>query len=139
MSDFVLQALEFGVLGLCAVTLLMVWKIIHTEQGRDGNPRNSILRAAYSFMFFSFTLAILNGYVQIQEPEGRIESSEEIANLQATLRDREDQLLRIRSAASPILNARSNILSRLPEGAARDTLRDLVESLRAVLSEDNFP
>lgn len=50
MTDFVLRALEFGVLGLCAITLLLVWRIIKTEQGREGQPRQGILQACYVFM-----------------------------------------------------------------------------------------
>jgi hypothetical protein len=136
MTDFALKALEFGVLGLCAITLLMVWRIISAEQGREGSPRNGILQAAYFFMAFSISLALINGYVQLQEPAGDADSTADVMELQARLRQREDQLLQIRSAAGPILNARTNILDRLPPGPARDTLQDLVESLRTVLSDE---
>ena len=136
MSDLILQALEFGVLGLCAITLVLVWRIINSEQNRENAPRKSILHAAYFFMMFSFTLALINGYVQLQQPITNDGAEEIQAQLQSELRQREDQLLQIRSAANPILNARSNILDRLPSGSERDTLMDLIESLRTVLNED---
>jgi hypothetical protein len=61
MSDFVLQVLEFGVLGLCALTLILVWRVLQAEQERDGDPRPAMIRASYMFMSFAVALAILNG------------------------------------------------------------------------------
>jgi hypothetical protein len=133
MTDFILKALEFGVLGLCAITLLLVWRILQKEQNREGFPRKGILQASYIFMGFCFALAVLNGYVQLKEREIPKDVTEKVISLQNQLRESEDKLLRIRSAAGPILNARSNVLDRLPPGPERNTLLDLVNSLRTVL------
>jgi hypothetical protein len=133
MSEFALKTLEFGVLGLCAITLILVWRLILAEQRREGNPRGGILQASYVFMAFCLALALLNGYVQLRETELPGNATQQIELLESQLRQSQDKLLEIRSAAEPILFARSNILDRLPPGPERDTLRDLVNSLRAVL------
>lgn len=133
MTDFAFKALEFGVLGLCAITLLLVSGVLRAEQKREGYPRKGILQASYVFMAFSLALALLNGYVQLREREVPTDRTEMVVALEAKLRVNEDKLLQIRSAASPILNARSNILQRLPPGPERDTLQNLVSSLRETL------
>lgn len=133
MADFVLKALGFGVLGLCAITLLLVWRVLQAEQGREGEPRKGILTASYVFMAFSLALAVLNGYVQLREREVPADTAETIEALKAELRVNEDKLLQIRSAATPILSARSNILRGLPPGPERDTLLTLINSLRETL------
>ena len=133
MTDFALKALEFGVLGLCAITLILVWRILDTEQKRVGHPRNRILHASYFFMAFSFALAVLNGYVQLQEREVPSDVAKRLAAVEAELRIKDDKLLQIRSAAGPILSARSDIVSGLPPGPERDTLLTLVNALRDTL------
>lgn len=67
-SEFVLQALEFGVLGLCAVTLILIWRLLVNEQSRSAEPRKGILQGAYVFMAFSILLALINAYVQLSTP-----------------------------------------------------------------------
>jgi hypothetical protein len=62
-----LKALEFGVIGLCLITLVIVWKIIKSEQIREAEPRKAILSAAYTFMVFSITLVVINTYIQLTE------------------------------------------------------------------------
>jgi hypothetical protein len=133
MSALALKALEFGVLGLCAVTLILVWRVLQAEQKRKGAPRKGILQASYVFMSFCLALALLNGYVQLREKGVPAEASEKIELLETELRAKEDKLLQIRSAAEPILSARSNILGGLPPGPERSTLLTLVESLRETL------
>ncbi|MGH9904515.1 MAG: hypothetical protein ACRD8U_02895 [Pyrinomonadaceae bacterium] len=127
-----LKALEFGVLGLCAITLILVWRVLQAEQNREGYPRKGILQASYVFMVFSLALAVLNGYVQLREREGP--KGAEFKMLEAKLRANEDKLLQIRSAAAPILEARVNLLGGIPPGAERDTLLTLVNSLEKNLS-----
>ena len=133
MTDFALKALEFGVLGLCAITLILVWRVLQAEQKREGYPRKAILQASYVFMVFSLALAILNGYVQLQEREVPADEAKRVERLEADLRAKEDKLLQIRSAAAPILHARSNILLELPPGPERNTLLTLVNTLQEIL------
>ena len=78
MTDFALKALEFGVLGLCAITLLLVYGVLLAEQKREGHPRKDILRASYVFMAFSLALAVLNGYVQLREREVPVGTAKQI-------------------------------------------------------------
>lgn len=67
MSNFILRALEYGVLGLCAITLCLVWRIIDAEGKREGEPRKGMLGACYVFMGFCLSLVVLNVFVQLQE------------------------------------------------------------------------
>ena len=133
MTDFALKALEFGVLGLCAITLILVWRVLDTEQKREGYPRKGILQASYIFMAFSLALALLNGYVQLQDRDVSLVAAEKVELLEAELRVKEDKLLQIRSAAAPILFARGDILGGLPAGPERDTLLTLVNALQETL------
>ena len=133
MTDFALKALEYGVLGLCAITLILVWRMLRAEQGREGPPRPGVLRSAYVFMGFCLLLAILNGFVQLRESEVPEGAQAEIGTLAGDVRTCEDKLLAIRSAAHPILSARVSIIDRLDPGPERDTLKILVESLREAL------
>lgn len=66
-ANMVLKALEYGVLGLCAITLVFVAAIIRAEQARDGYPRKGIVTMSIAFMAFSLALAGINAYVQLQE------------------------------------------------------------------------
>lgn len=75
-ANFALQALEYGVLGLCAITLVLVVSIIRTEQKRDGYPRRGIIQLCLAFMVFSILLAGLNSYVQLQERTSPVEETE---------------------------------------------------------------
>ncbi len=84
-------------------------------------------------MGFCFALAVLNGYVQLTEREIPKDLTEKIASLQDQLDKSEKKLLVIKSAANPILNARGNIVDRLPPSAERDTVLDLLKELRLVL------
>lgn len=133
MTDFALRTLEFGVLGLCATTLILVWRVLQSEQKREGAPRRGILQASYVFMAFSLALALLNGYVQLHEREIPAGEAGNVRALRAELRVKEDKLLQIRSAAAPILFARGNILAGLPPGPERDTLLALVNALNETL------
>jgi hypothetical protein len=66
-SDFILKALNYGVIGFCAVCLVFVARILSIEQKRDGYPRQGIVRLALAFMVFCFALAGLNAYLQVHD------------------------------------------------------------------------
>jgi hypothetical protein len=66
-SDFVLKALNYGVIGLCAIILVATWQVLQTEQKRIGPPRRGIVRFALSFMVFCSALAGLSAYVQVSQ------------------------------------------------------------------------
>jgi hypothetical protein len=65
--DFVLKALNYGVLGLCAIILVATWHVLQTEQKRIGPPRRGVVRFALSFMVFCSALAGLSAYVQVSQ------------------------------------------------------------------------
>lgn len=76
-TDLVLKALSYGVIGLCAVILIATWRVLQTEQKREGSPRKGILQFATYFMAFCAFLAGLSAYVQIsQANSGRAASSQ---------------------------------------------------------------
>jgi hypothetical protein len=72
-SDFILKALNYGVIGFSAVCLVVVARILSIEQKREGYPRQGIIKLCISFMVFCFALAGLSAYLQIQD-EKKFES-----------------------------------------------------------------
>jgi hypothetical protein len=66
-EDFVLKALNYGVIGLSAVMLIVTARVLAVEQKRDGYPRQGIVRLASLFMFFCLCLAGLSTYTQIHD------------------------------------------------------------------------
>jgi hypothetical protein len=84
VSDFVLKALDYGVLGLCAITLLLVVAIIRAEQNREGYPRKGIIHLSFAFMALCLALASINGYVQIRELAFRAEKTTALQSKLAT-------------------------------------------------------
>jgi len=82
-----LKALDYGVLGLCAIMIIVAWRIIRQEQQRKGYPRKGILRFASGFMIFCFLLACLNAWVQIKEKSISPMQSEEINRYKIKLAD----------------------------------------------------
>jgi hypothetical protein len=69
MYDFIIKALEFGVLGLCAVMLVFTLLAIYREQKRTDTPRKGIIWWSIAFMGFCILLAVLNSYVQLSEKQ----------------------------------------------------------------------
>jgi len=119
METFALKALQYGVLGLCAIMLIATWRIIVTEQKRDGAPRKIILRFSALFMAFCVILAGVNGYVELAEGQQS--------------RSAKERLALIRSAAMPLLNARVPTIESLPESPQKQQLlvfqRELLKAL----------
>lgn len=67
MMDFILKALQFGVLGLCAVMLVLAWRIIEREQLRVGHVRRGVIILATLYMFFCVVLGGLSAWVQLRD------------------------------------------------------------------------
>jgi hypothetical protein len=65
--DWIIKALNYGVAGLCAVIIVFTWRVIQSEQRRQGAPRKGILQFATAFMIFCALLAGLSAYVQVTE------------------------------------------------------------------------
>lgn len=61
------EILSYGALGLCAITLILVWGLLRAEQRRQGDPRSGVLTACYVFMAFSVLVACLAVYLQLRE------------------------------------------------------------------------
>ena len=94
MANFVLRALEYGVLGLCAITLILVVGIIRTEQNRDGYPRRGIVHLSFAFMAFSVALAAINGFVQLRERGAEVKDTKALqAELDAASQEISDYKL----------------------------------------------
>lgn len=78
----VIQALQYGVLGLCMIMLILTYQIILTEQRRSV-PRLSIMRFAGVFMIFCSILAVINGLVQAAEFRTRASTQVEESKIDA--------------------------------------------------------
>ena len=98
MSDLVVKALAYGVLGLCAICLVATLAILRREQSRAGSPRRGIVRLAAGFMVFSFALAGLGSYVQLTEQRGIKDSTARSAQLDEQIRALNKQIEVMRSA-----------------------------------------
>ncbi len=152
MGSFVLKALDYGVLGLCAVMVVVAARVIYQEQSREGSPRTALLKYVYSFMVFCLLLAGLNAYVQLsQRPDATDELTHlkaEIARLSADVQAKDSQLVAkdkeiaardsdlrtIKLAANPILRLRQGLIEQLPTSAPeKKALGDCVEELKKLL------
>jgi len=91
--SFILKALSFGVLGLCAVMLTAAWRVLVREQSRESEPRKGILRFTLAFMGFCVLLAILGAYVQLQQLHATKETP---ARLQETTERLQDVTFKLR-------------------------------------------
>ena len=134
IHNSVIQILEFGVLGLCAIMLIAAWRILYNEQKREGEPRTGIMRFTLLFMGFCLVLAVLNSWVQLSGGGSDEEFQSQIQTLESQLQEERDKLLRIRSAAEPLLNVRGSIINQLPDSLHQKTvLADLLSELRSIL------
>jgi hypothetical protein len=75
-TDFVLKALNYGVIGLSAVMLVAAWRVLQKEQAREGYPRQGIVRLTIGFMLFCCFLAVLGTYVQVHKENSMNAASE---------------------------------------------------------------
>ena len=123
--EFIVKALGFGVLGLCAIMLVATWRIVLAEQRREGEPRTGIIRVSYVFMSSCLALAGLNAWVQLNSPD---------KELQTQLKEERAKLDRVRAAALPLLNVRGDVIGQLPDDLPqKDTLNRLLSELRVIL------
>lgn len=88
-SDFVLKALDYGVLGLCAVMLIASWRILSKEQARKESPRRGVMIFTAIFMAFCVILAGVNAYVQLNEAAPPLISKTDLEILKDKLTDYE--------------------------------------------------
>lgn len=126
MPDFVIKSLDYGVLGMCAVMLIVTWRIIDREQSRDGSPRIGILRIAWSFMGFCLILGGLNTYIQIAQAKHKFEHEERLRHDAAVT-----SLETLRNVARPLLNTRGLLVNQLPDDLPqKEVLTSLLEELK---------
>ena len=153
MPAFVLQALSFGVLGLCGVMLLALARVIYLEQQHTGQPRPQVLKLAYGFMSFCLALAVVNAYVQLHP----IESPEQIKADQAKLdsvinalqadkkelseklRADDDRLHGIQSAMAPLLKVKGGALDELPDSSTKTVLVTVKNEIQKALDTYDPP
>jgi len=133
MSEFVIKALNYGVLGLCAVMLVAVLRVLSAEQNRTGDPRPGIIKFATLFMVFCLALAVVNGYVQLTE-----RSSGQATKLQARVTDYAHRLDQERYRLNEILgllgdNLQSQIDSTDPSEKVK--LKATINRLRTAAQE----
>src|SRR6266403_5217329 len=84
-EDFILKALNYGVIGLSAVMLVVTSRVLAAEQKREGYPRQGIVRLASLFMFFCLCLAGLSTYAQIRDQRSFTSLKDENSKLSGRL------------------------------------------------------
>lgn len=72
--DFILKALSYGVIGLCAVMLLAAWRVLVREQARNGQPRKGIIQFTIIFMGFCVFLVLISTLLQIKQQDKRLDA-----------------------------------------------------------------
>ena len=126
-QKFMIAYLNYGVLGLCAIMLILVARTLRIEQARD-KPRREITRLASIYMSFCLLLAILNAYVQISQPKI---SEEEYRKAMSSL-----EILRVRVADA--VTAKGAWVGTLNENdPARKALEDLDKLLGSAAKEES--
>ena len=103
MTDMLVQTLDYGVLGLCALMVVFAARVIYVEQKRDQQPRPGLMRFLYAFLGFCTVIAGLNAYVQVLEAGGV--DSELHAQLQAEVANYKQQAALMRSKLDDINDA----------------------------------
>jgi len=142
--------LQYGVLGICSIALILSSKIIYQEQKREGSPRKGILKSSVIFMVFSFSIAIINGYVQLKEKK----ESYELEALRTKLSQREEELqkqlikhdklesqlyimkeniISARSALQPIRKTRGIVVNDMAAGVSKNILESINEQLDSII------
>lgn len=133
-SDFVVQALEYGVLGFSAISLVGAWGVLLREQKREGEPRQGIVAFTKLFMGFCLILVLLNTAVQVWGSGPEASEVARIAALEDSLQVERERLASIRAAADPLLNVRGDVIGSLPESLPqKPVLEHLLRELRRVL------
>lgn len=142
--------LQYGVLGICSIALILSSKIIYQEQRRYGLPRKGIIKVTIIFMVFSFFIAIINGYVQLEEKK----ESYELEGLRIKLYKREEELqkqrikidklqsqfsivqkkvISARSALQPIVKTRDIIAKNMETGISKNLLESIKGQLESII------
>jgi hypothetical protein len=61
------QFLNYGAAGFCAILSILCWRLISAEQKRSQNPRKAILQTCYVFMGFCLVLSVLMCATEIRK------------------------------------------------------------------------
>jgi hypothetical protein len=78
LPDTLLKALNYGVIGLCAIMIYLAWHLLRAEQTRSNKVRKDMLIAIYVFLAASLLTAVLVAYVQLRErgPNGDCDAAQ---------------------------------------------------------------
>jgi hypothetical protein len=77
-EEFVLKALNYGVIGLGAVMLVAAWRILVREQDRDGQPRKGILQFTALFMAFCVFVILVGTFIQLHKEAACVQQEKQL-------------------------------------------------------------
>lgn len=127
--------LNYGVLGLCAIMLILVARLLRAEQARE-KPRREITRLASLYMGFALVLAVLNGYVQLQNRPGNPELAAQAKADQEQYRRAKAAMDILQAQLNIALDAKTGWIAELPPGSSvRKNLQDFDATLRKAAAE----
>jgi hypothetical protein len=68
-----IQFLNYGAAGFCAILSILCWRLIAAEQKRSQNPRKAILQTCYVFMGFCLVLSGLTTTAELRKNTGELQ------------------------------------------------------------------
>ena len=68
-----IQFLNYGAAGFCAILSILCWRLIAAEQKRSQNPRKAILQTCYVFMGFCLVLSGLMTTAELRKNTGELQ------------------------------------------------------------------
>ena len=135
MSETLLKALDYGVLGLCAVMVVFAARIIYKEQSREDAPKPELLRFVSLFLGFCILIVIINAYVQIYE--SKLVQPEVVEKLSDELKAENDRKIRlkekligIKKALDQKENTELRSLLAVQDPAIRERLSNEIRGLK---------
>ncbi len=120
--------LNYGLLGLCAIGLILFWRLLSAEQRRPGEPRRRILQLASLFLVLCVSLAGISLFLELRKIDG---DQEDLRALQADLARLEHALTTAQAAGSDCAVTRGRLEAQVAaKNEVIDALRLALESLR---------
>jgi hypothetical protein len=123
-ADFVLKALNYGVVGLGAVMIIAAWRILVREQAREGQPRKGILRFTALFMMFCVFVMLAGTFVQIHKEAASANGEKQLQPVKEELRAMHSYL------CDKAFNELRNVDPNLRESTLEHSIQALDESMQ---------
>ena len=123
-EQFVVKALNYGVMGLGAVMLVAAWRILAREQNREGQPRKGVLRFTALFMAFCAFVMLVGTFVQVRKEAASLTGEKQLQPV------REELIGMHAYLCDKAFNELRNVDPNLRESTLEHSIRALDESMQ---------